>query len=225
MTVCIFERIDITGGARGKFIELIRGDWARYAEARHGVRLSGCWATIGSTAAWPEASLLWEMDDWAHFAAAQAAQNPLEDRDPVLNEMWRQALAWRSGGHNALLVPTAFTPPRPSTLPGTGAPVVLYEEVRALPGKLEAYHAALAAHRVPALRARGVELFGAYTHALRPNAGVNLWAFASWEACAALPEDDLQLPGGDGWTAKCAELLADSAGWLLATPPARVLRT
>ena len=110
MAVYIFERIDITGGGRGKFIELIRSTWARYAELRHGVRLAGVWATIGSTGAWPEANLMWEMDDWDHFAAASAATYPMEDKDLLLNEMWRQALAWRSGGKSALLVPSDSSP-------------------------------------------------------------------------------------------------------------------
>jgi hypothetical protein len=226
MAVYIFERIDIIGGGRGKFIELIRTNWARYAELRHGVRLAGVWATVGSTAAWPEADLLWEMEDWAHFAAAQAATNPLEEKDPILNEMWREALAWRSGGHSALLIPTEFTPTVADLrAAGRSSQVVLYENIQTRPGRMAAYHAALRAELLPHLEARGIYLMGAYRHAFRPNVGVNLWLLPDWDHCAEALEPELAFLGGPAWLARCGELLEDSEGWLLAAPPAGILRT
>ena len=98
MAVYIFERIAIIKGGRGKFIDLIRRRWAPQNEAKHGVHMAGLWATAGSTADWPEANVLWEYRDWTHFAQASQAQYPREDKDPFLNELWRQALEWRSGG-------------------------------------------------------------------------------------------------------------------------------
>lgn len=226
MAVYIFERIDITGGGRGKFIELIRTSWAEYAKNRHGVRLAGVWATVGSTAAWPEADILWEMDDWGHFAAAQAATNPVEDKDPYLNEMWREALAWRSGGQSALLIPSAFTPTVADLrAAGTSGEVVLYENIQSRPGQMAAYHAALRAEQLPRAEAKGIRLMGAYRHALRPNVGVNLWLLRDWEQCAEALESELAFPGGQAWLDRCGELLEDSEGWLLAAPPEGLLRT
>jgi hypothetical protein len=226
MAVYILERIDIIGGGRGKFIELIRTTWARYAEIQHGVRLAGVWATVGSTAAWPEATLMWEMDDWAHFAAASAAMYPMEDKDPLLNEMWRQALAWRSGGHSALLVPTAYTP-TVAQLKAAGAPgdVFIYEDVKALPDKLGDYHAALEREYLPLAKAQGIALVGAYAHAIKPNVGVNLWALRDWDHYARTMEWLTSDPGAAGWQKSCRALLETSEGWILAAPPAQALRT
>jgi hypothetical protein len=225
MAVYIFEKIDIIGGGRGRFIELIRSSWARYAEVRHGVRLVGVWATIGSTAAWPEADLLWEMDDWDHFARAQAAQNPIEDKDPLANEMWRQALAWRSGGHSALLIPSRFSPTLADIRAAGGiGQAVLYENIQTRPGRMAAYHAALQSEYLPHAESRGIRLLGAYKHAFRPNVGVNLWILRDWDAVEALGAE-LAFPGGPAWHDRCGEFLEDSEGWILAAPPEGVIRT
>ncbi len=226
MAVYVFERINVIGGGRGKFVELVRRKWAAHAEAAHGVRLAGVWATVGSTAAWPEANVLWEMDDWAHFAAASAAQHPMEERDSYALELWRQALDWRSGGESALLVPSSFTPTVAQLRAGgVSGPVSLYEEVRTLPGKMDAYHAALEAEYLPAAGARGLRLMGAYRHAVQPNRGVNIWVIASWDDCRRIMESDESHPGVAQWRRRCAGLLDDQNGWLIVPPPQGALRT
>ena len=110
MAVCIHERIDIEGGARGKMIDLIRTRLAPHMERSYGVRLLGVWATVGSTAEWPEVRVHWEMDDWEHFARAQRGQYPMEERDVYLTELWNQALEYRQGGRSLLLRPAPFSP-------------------------------------------------------------------------------------------------------------------
>ena len=67
-------------------------------------------ATVGSTANWPEVQLIWEMDDWSHFARAQQAQFPLEDKDAYGTELWYQALTYRKHGHASLLESASFAP-------------------------------------------------------------------------------------------------------------------
>ncbi len=89
--VYIHERIPIEGGARGRMIEMIRTRWAPHLARRYGVRLLGVWAEVGSTAAWPQVRVHWEMDDWNHFARAQGSQYPMEERDVFLTEIWNQA--------------------------------------------------------------------------------------------------------------------------------------
>ena len=222
MSVYIYERIDIDGGGRGKFIELVRTWWARHAEERYGIRLAGVWATVGSTANWPEADLLWEMDDWAHFARAQQAQFPLEDKDAYGTELWNQALAYRQHGHALLLTPAAFSPESPRVEPEQ---VFLYEDVRTKPGGIDAYHAALRDEYLPVAQKRGLRLFGAYAHALRPNTAVNLWALDGWDHWCELMETEDADPGAQAWLGRCAELLDDLDAYVLAVPPAVNLRT
>jgi hypothetical protein len=224
--VYIHERIEIEGGGRGRLIELIRGDWARHAAERYAVRLAGLWATVGSTGGWPEVELLWEMDDWAHFAEAQQSQFPLEDKDPFGTELWYQALAYRQRGSAALLEPAL--PAQARAAAGAGVPraeLVLCQSVRARPGGLGAYHAALEKEYLPVAEARGVRLFGAFRHALRPNQGLNLWALRDFEHWRERMESEVSDPGERGWLERCAGLLEDVDAHLLAAPPERRLGT
>jgi len=224
--VYIHERIPIEGGARGRMIEMLRTRWAPHLEQVHGVRMVGVWATVGSTGEWPEVRVQWEMDDWDHFARAQAGQYPMEARDVYLAEIWSQALEYRRGGHSMLLRPASFSPDLAAITTGALAgEVVLVEDVRSLPGRMGDYHAALAAELLPRAEARGLRLLGAYEHALVPNTGVNLWALRGWDHWQTLMEaepDDAELRA---WTERQGEWLADIDGFLVAAPPAEALRT
>jgi hypothetical protein len=222
VSVYIHERIDIEGGGRGKLIELIRGEWAAHARDRYAVRLAGVWATVGSTANWPEVQLLWEMDDWDHFARAQEAQYPLEDKDAFGTELWYQALEYRQRGTATLLEPAAPGPERREAR----AQICLYEDVRSRPGLLPAYHEALASEYLPVAESRGLTLFGAFRCALRPNTGVNLWELrGGWDHWRELMESELSHPGAQKWLARSREWLADIDGYALAAPSAQALRT
>ncbi|MFA5885540.1 MAG: hypothetical protein WDA60_16945 [Acidimicrobiia bacterium] len=224
--VYIHERIPIEGGARGKMIEMLRSRWAPHVEHEYGVRLVGVWATVGSTGEWPEVRVQWEMDDWEHFARAQAGQYPMEARDVYLAEIWNQALEYRRGGHSMLLRPAAFSPDLAAIAVGDLAgEVVLHEDVRSLPGRMAEYHDALHTELLPLAEARGLRLLGAYEHALLPNTGMNLWALRGWDHWQALMEaepDDAEL---QAWTDRQGEWLADIDGFLVVAPPAVALRT
>ncbi len=224
MAVYIHERIEIEGGGRGRFIELIRGDWAAHARERYAVRLAGVWATVGSTANWPEVQLLWEMDDWEHFARAQQAQYPLEDKDAFATELWFRALEYRQRGTALLLEPAAGAP-GPERREARGE-IYLYEDVRSRPGALDSYHEALVRDYAPVAASRGLALFGAFRCALRPNRGLNLWELrGGWEHWREVMEGELSHPGAQKWLERSREWLAEIDGYALAAPPAQSLRT
>jgi hypothetical protein len=224
--VYVHECIPIEGGARGKMIEMIRTRWAPHVERVYGVRLFGVWAEVGSTAAWPQVRVQWEMDDWDHFAAAQGAQFPMEERDVFVTDLWNQALEYRRGGQSALLRPTAFSPDLAAlTAEGVGGELVLHEDVRALPGRMGEYHAALESTYRPLAEARGLRLLGAYEHALAPNVGVTLWAIDGWEEWQALMEAEPSDDEMRAWTDGQGEWLEDIDGFLVAVPPTGALRT
>jgi hypothetical protein len=207
-------------------IELLRGRWAQHLERVHGVRLLGVWATVGSTGAWPEVRVQWEMDDWEQFARAQAGQYPMEERDVYLTDIWNQALEYRLGGHSMLLRPAPFSPDVASMeAEAIGGDVILVEDVRTLAGRMRDYHVALQAEFLPLAASRGLRLVGAYEHALIPNTGMNLWSLSSWEQWQSLMEaepDDTELRA---WTERQGEWLADIDGFLVAAPPSGSLRT
>lgn len=228
MNECVYihECIPIEGGARGKMIEMIRARWAPHVERVYGVRLFGVWAEVGSTAAWPQVRVQWEMDDWDHFAAAQGGQYPMEECDVFVTDLWNQALEYRRGGQSSLLRPTAFSPDlRAIAARGVGGELVLHEDVRSLPGRMADYHAALASDYVPLAEARGLRLLGAYEHALVPNVGVNLWAIADWETWQALMEAEPSDVEMREWSDGLGAWLEDIDGFLVAVPPTAALRT
>lgn len=226
MPVYIHERIDIEGGARGKMIELVRSRWAPHLERQHGVRLFGAWATVGSTASWPEVRLHWEMDDWDHFARAQEGQHPMEERDVYLTEIWNLALDYRQHGQAALLRASAFSPDRATVqAKGLVGEVIMHEDIRTLPGRMPEYHEALRTRFLPLAEKRGMRLLGAYSHALVPNTGLNLWALRGWDHWQELMEAE---PGDRemrAWTEGQREWLEDSDAYLVVQPPREALRT
>jgi hypothetical protein len=224
--VYIHQSMAIDGGGRGAMIELVRTRWAPHLERRHGVRLVGAWATVGSTAEWPEVRLHWEMDGWEHFARAQAGQFPMEVQDVYLTELWYQALDYRRGGRSMLLEPAPFSPDLATiTAEGLASEVIVHEDVRARPGMMAAYHEALVSEGLPLAEARGMRLLGAYRHALVPNVGVNLWALRGWdhwqELMEAEPHDSELL----AWTDRQGTWLVDLDGFLVVPPPSAALRT
>lgn len=226
MPVYVHERIDIEGGARGKMIELIRKRIAPHMQRAFGVRLLGVWATVGSTGEWPEVRVQWEMDDWAHFARAEAARHPMEERDVFGLEMWTLALEYRKRGRSALLRSTAYSPDAAALRARSPAPqVILYEDVKARPGRLEAYHDALRKDGLPLLEKRGLSLVGAYAHALLPDTGINLWALRDWPAWTELMISEPSDRERRAWTDGLREWLVDLDGFLLVPPPEGLLRT
>ena len=205
---------------------MVRKQWARHAEISFGVRLVGVWATVGSTAAWPEANLLWEMDDWEHFAKAQDAQYPLEAKSAYGHELWRQAFRWRSGGESMLLESASFSPTleqiKERNLSGN---VILQEYVQTKPGGMEAYHEAVQSEYLPLAESRGMRLLGAYRHGVAPNRAMNLWAVDGWPQITEIMESEAQHPGVKQWNQRLIELTDDIYSWLLAPPPEGALRT
>ena len=226
MAVYVFERITIIKGGRGKYIDLMRRKWGPQNEAKHGVHMAGLWATAGQTADWPEANVLWEYRDWTHFAEASQAQYPREDKDPYLNELWRQALDWRSGGVSDLLDPAPFSPDRGERdARGIEGALVVLERVRTNKGKMAEYHHAIESELVPLAKERGMELMGAYRHAIRPNEGVNFWSLNDWDHARNIWESELTDERAKRWRERSGELLADFRAHIIVKPPEGALRT
>lgn len=150
----------------------------------------------------------------------------MEERDVYVAELWNQALEYRLGGHSALLRPAPFSPDLATIIRDeiTGE-VLLHEDVRSLPGRMGAYHAALHSEFLPLAEARGLRLVGAYEHALVPNTGLNLWALQGWDHWQTLMESEPTDGELKAWTVRQGEWLADLDGFLVVPPPREALRT
>jgi hypothetical protein len=150
----------------------------------------------------------------------------MEERDVSLAELWNQAIEYRQRGHSMLLKPTAFSPDlAENSAEVVTGDVILHEDVRALPGRLPAYHAALAAEFLPLAEKRGLRLLGAYAHALQPGTGLNLWVLRDWDHWRELMEatqGDAELRA---WNQQLGAWLEDLDGFLAVRPPGTALRT
>jgi len=220
MPIYVYETIDVIGAGRGALIERLQSSWAPHLEDQFGIHLVGVWATAGSTASWPEANALWEMDDWEQFGRAQSARFPLDEKDAYGCELARHSLSLKAGSRHDLLVGAPFSPTRAQVrAENLGGTVLLRENVRSHPGRFAAYQAALEAEYVPLAAARGLRLVGSYGHALRPNVGMNLWSFRDWAHVSEHMEAADRDPERASWAAREQELLEDFEGWLLAPPP------
>ena len=226
MSVYVFETIDVLGAGRGILLDRIQRNLAPHLEMEFGIAMVGAWATAGSTANWPEANVLWEMEDWDDFGRAQNSRFPLEDKDPYGCELNRHFDPLRTGRHHALLVGASFSPRREELI-ARDAPggVVLRENIRSRPDRFAEYQEALAEQRLPLALDQGLRLVGSYANALRPNQGMNLWSFRDWAHVAAIMEADAKHGASSAWKRRENELLEDIEGWLLAVPPPTALGT
>jgi hypothetical protein len=150
----------------------------------------------------------------------------MEERDVYLTELWSQALDYRKHGHAALLLPALFSPDRAAVQSqGLAGEVILHEDVRALPGRMADYHEALHSRCLPLAQKRGLRLLGAYSHALTPNIGLNLWALRGWDHWRDLMQAEASDHEWRSWTEGQREWLEDSDAFLVVQPPQGALRT
>jgi hypothetical protein len=172
----LHEIIDIIGTGQEPYLQSV-GERARHSEAAGISRLMGTWKVIGSTHRWPRVVNLWEMDGWAHWAAALERQFVPDAADPHLAPWWAKATEWRSGGFDRILEPTAYSPSRAEIADrGIRAGVCVQTIVQLLPGLRASYLDAVGETLVPLLAARDLTLLGAYAAPMRPDEAVLLWA-------------------------------------------------
>ncbi len=108
--IYIQEFAAIVGGGKEAYLESVRTRLAPHLEQTRGMRLAWLGSTIGSTASWPEAIVLWELRDWAHYAEVceRAHTDSSDDRD--LRERWQEATRLRSRSRGQTLVSAPFSP-------------------------------------------------------------------------------------------------------------------
>jgi hypothetical protein len=142
-----------------------------------GAPLVGTWQQSGSTGAWPVVVNLWEMRDWAHWAAILERQyTRASGQDPALKQWWTEAAQWRSGGFDRILVPAPFSPTRDAIVrAGIRGAGCLQEIATVEPGTAARYLAAVGATRRRTMARRGLALLGAYETAMRETEVVLLW--------------------------------------------------
>lgn len=138
--------------------------------------LVGLWQQSGSTGDWPKVVNLWEMDGWDHWGEILEQQYAGEGQPPALARWWRQALKWRSGGHDRILEPAPFSPTRRELIEGGVRGRACIQEIATVrAGEADAYLEAVRARWLAAAARHGLTLIGAYRVAMRETEAVLLW--------------------------------------------------
>jgi hypothetical protein len=162
--------------------------WCPRAQAERDQLCYGVWGTLGSTGRWPQVVNMWEYrGGWDGLARSfeHETSNPVM-QDPFLQEWWRAAAAFRSGGYDRVVVPEPWAR-NIEQLVADGVRGVAYahELITVPPGRsLDVLAEAADVGRV-AVEGFGLELIGGFNVALRNDTEcLLLWAIPEWAAWA-----------------------------------------
>ncbi len=150
--IYIQEFAAILGGGKEAYLESVRARLAPHLERTRGMRLAWLGSTIGSTATWPEAIVLWELRDWAHYA-------DVCERAHTDSSEYRELREWRHRSRSQTLVPAAFSPSLDQLLAGKAhGTAFAFSSFRVRPGGMRELFARLESGAT----GRGGTLVGAY---------------------------------------------------------------
>lgn len=182
----LHEVIDIIGTGQASYMASV-AERARHSEHEGLSRLMGTWKVVGSTDRWPRVVNLWEMDGWGQWGDTLERQFLPTKTDPQLAPWWAKATAWRSGGFDRILEPTAYSPTRDGLCArGLKAWVCVHTLIRLYPSRRDAYLTAVGETLRGVLEARGLTLMGAYSAPMRTDEAVLIWAAPDFQILCRL---------------------------------------
>jgi hypothetical protein len=189
--IYIHELIDVIGHNRARYMQHMTANWVPIAIEERNQLCFGVWATVGSTGAWPQTVNMWELDGWdglvgnfGHELVGKGAQ------DPSLAEWWSVAASLRRGGVDRIVVPEPWTRPITDLVAdGVRGDVYMHELVALPAGAAPDFLAAFREVAVPAHRAFGLELVGAFRVAMvNDSEAVVIWAVPDWATWARVEQ-------------------------------------
>jgi hypothetical protein len=232
--VYIHELIDIIGHNRARYMHHMTANWVPVALEERNQRCFGVWGTVGSTGRWPEVVNMWELDGWDGLVANfrhELGHATLQD--PALADWWAVAASLRRGGVDRVLVAEPGSRSIDDLVAaGVRGELYSHELVQLPPGGAPEFLAAFAEEAVPAHRALGLDLVGAFRVAMvNDSEAVVIWAIPGWDAWAEVEQAWLAAgsPAGGGgplaaWRARALTLGADWRRSLLVDAPLAPLR-
>jgi hypothetical protein len=230
--VYIHETIEISVRHRQAYLEHFCS-WGPMLREYHGVECLGVWATVGSTAAWPEAVCMWELDGLDAMATMLSGEFAFLAAKEALPEHWD--LWWSyapegvvaTSGFDRLLVATASTPGLHDWVASDAAPFVGYyhETISTPPGTATVYLEECEARWRPIAESFGAVYVGGYrTMSRNDSEAVTLWGLPTWRAWVDL-ERGARSGDGERWRNDLADRGIDWQGKLLTDAPRSPLRT
>jgi hypothetical protein len=146
----------------------------------------GLFRTAEHSGRTPAVVNIWQHADWGSLTHALSRQFQDTGRDAKMEDWWRANTDLRRGGHDRVLLPTAYTRDGAGLeRDGVRGRLFVHEIVTLHLGEVPRYLERLG-DVLPSARKVGWELVGAYRIAWRPREALVLWALQDWSALGGL---------------------------------------
>jgi hypothetical protein len=229
----LHETIRISVELRKAYLEHFCG-WGKLTRELYAMRCYGVWATVGSSGAWPEAIVMWELDGLDALARMLSGEFAFLRGSPAQHPDHYQ-LFWRDApegvvatdGYDRVLAPGPGCLELAQALERGVRGIGYYHELASLePGGAPEYLELYAAHWRPFLESLGLRPLGTWRTRLRNDSeALALWALPEWNAWTRLELAlDASAEARD-WRRRCAPLGLDWTAKLLVPAPRNPLNT
>lgn len=217
--VYLHEVIDIVGQNRAKYNEHMC-NYRPLASKERRMEMVGNFSTVGSTERWPESINLWEfVDGWDGVARnfRHEFNNPVH-QDKNLVPWWAEALNYRSGGYDRLLVASPQSPTVDQLHSnGVTGECYMHELIQVRPGSARDYLSMIDEVGRTVFERYRWTLVGAYRHAMvNDSEVVVLWAVPTWDAWASWEKTKESDENMVAWRRSTASVVVDWRAKLLA---------
>lgn len=224
----IHETIRISVRHRKQYLDHFCS-WGPITRKHHDMHCFGVWATVGSSDAWPEAIVMWELDGLDALSRMLSGEFAFL-RQPGAKVPDHYELFWGgapegvtdTSGYDRLLAPTPGSLTLVEALEREVRGIGYYHELARVaapraPEYLELYETRWR----PYLEQLGLRWIGAYRTRLKNDSeALALWALPEWDAWARLERALDSSPEAREWRRLCAPLGLDWDAKLL-SPAAR----
>ena len=181
------EFINITGQGRAAYMHHMTANWSPIGQEDRDQRCFGVWGTIGTTGFWPQVVNMWEESGFVGLAKGLGHETGRPSlQDEKLEKWWAEALKFRSGGYDRVLIPAPWSPTVTElTEAGTSGQAYAHETIAVPRGTAPDFLELVREAGVPAMAEHGLSLVGALRTSMRDDDEcIVIWAIPSWDAWA-----------------------------------------
>lgn len=156
----------------------------------------------------PKVVNIWQHEGWNTLTDALARQFQDHRRDDEMEAWWQANTDLRRGGHDRVLLPTAYSRDREGLAADGVRGRVFVQEILKMPlGEPPRYLDRLR-RLLPVFGQRGWDVVGAFRVAWRPCEAIVLWALPDWETLGSLHAGAATDPDLREWAAYKSGIVA-----------------
>jgi hypothetical protein len=220
----IHESVMISVEHRKAYLDHFTEVWGPKSRQLYGMRCFGVWATSGSTGAWPEAIVMWELEGLHHLTGMMTGEfdflkEPVAQSSDHYDQFWSSAPPGvvPTMGFDRLLMSSALSPSIEDLVEsGMRGEGYYHETVSVRPGGAIEYLALCERELVPAVQAYGPRFVGGFRTLLRSDDEVVLlWALPTWAEWECFARDVGRDPELEGFREAASALEARAVSKLL----------